>query len=71
MSVGKYSTRTDSHGHFELRFLDDGGEVATVTAAEYRTKTQPLTVAENDITLEPEFRSVLYLVLQFLKEIFG
>jgi hypothetical protein len=71
VSVGKYSTRTDSHGHFELRFLDDGGEVATVTAAEYRTKTQPLTVAENDITLEPEFRSVLYLVLQFLKEIFG
>jgi hypothetical protein len=72
VSVGKYSTQTDTHGHFQLRFLEDGGEEISVAARGF--KTQSMILSENEevnYRLEPEYRSVPYIVMQYLKTVFG
>lgn len=71
VNIGKYSSRTDRYGHFELRFLGDGGETISVAAPKYRGATLPIPKSEEiAFELEPEYRTVPYLVMQFLKEFF-
>lgn len=71
VSTGRYSTETDSHGHFELRFLDDTDGMISVVANGYHTKDWSRPKTEKvTFALEPEYRSVPYQVMQFLKELF-
>lgn len=71
VNIGKYSTWTDSRGHFELRFFEDGGETISIAASKYREKTWTLPETEEMVyVLEPKHRSVLYVVMQFLKNFF-
>lgn len=71
VSVGKRATKTDSHGHFELRFLEEANETVSVTAPSFKPKSFALPKNnEVSIMLEPEYRSLPYLIMQFLKETF-
>jgi hypothetical protein len=68
VTLGRYSAMSDSHGHFELRYLADAGETATIEAVGYRSVTLPLPKSEEtEFTLEPKQRSLVYQLLQFLK----
>lgn len=69
--IGNYSVRTDSHGHFELRFLEGAGKTIVVTASEYQEQIETLPETEESVfILEPKYRSVPYNVMRFLREIF-
>lgn len=72
VSVGKYTTETDTHGHFEIRFLEDGGESISINARGFKTQSSLLPKSEEmNYLLEPEHRSVPYIVMRYLKEFFG
>lgn len=72
VSVGKYESETDTHGYFQLRFLEDGGESISVTASGFKTRMFPLSEDEEVIyQLEPEHRSIPYIVMGYMKEYFG
>lgn len=71
VTVGKYATETDAHGHFELRFLGDGGEAVSITANGFKSRSLALSEGEEArFVLEPNYRSVPYLFMQFLKKYF-
>ncbi len=71
VSVGKYTTRTDSHGHFDLRYLDDGGDVITVEAPDFIAKVNQVGSSEQvRLRLEPVQPSAMYQFLQFVREQF-
>lgn len=72
VSVGKYEVETDTHGHFQLRFLEDGGNTVSISAQNFKTQSSALPNNE-EVTyiLEPEHRSVPYSIIGFLKEFFG
>lgn len=72
VTVGKYATQTDTHGHFELRFLEDGGQTVSIAAHGFKSRSLALPESEEiSFALEPDYRSVPYLFLQFLKEHFS
>lgn len=72
VSIGRYTTQTDTHGHFELRFLEDGGKEVSIIAKGFKSRSVELPRDEDvKFLLEPEYRTVPYIVLGHLKEFFG
>lgn len=73
VTLGRYAATTDSHGHFELRYLEDAGSEVSIKAAGYESKQSVANLGSEPVqyALAPTYRSLPYIFLQFLKAHFS